>query len=185
MGKLFMIKLVDILLNEDLPRVKWVDLDNKKTKEYAEDIFNLINTAYTSIGGHSNYKSSNDVVGAESDADYEVINLDDDSEIDAVSVSKKKLAGNKFVATGHDNSSLAKSAVMNHKADILKKSGNFIEVSGRIKDILIGKGVPIVTDKATIEKALKGKDIEINKDGSYRRKIAGEWHEKVLLGNPL
>ena len=84
-----MIKLVDILLNEDLPKGKWVDLDNKKTKEYAEDIFNLINTAYTSIGGHSNYKSSNDVVGAESDADYEVINLDDDSEIDAVSVSKK------------------------------------------------------------------------------------------------
>ena len=29
-----MIKLVDILLNEDLPKGKWVDLDNKKTKEY-------------------------------------------------------------------------------------------------------------------------------------------------------
>jgi|TARA_Y100000034_G_scaffold112186_1_gene145914 hypothetical protein len=172
-------------LLEDLPKGKWVDLDDEETGEYAENIFDLIKIAYASIGGHSNYKSANDVVGAQGDSDYEVINLDDDPDIEAVSVSKKKSSGDKFVATGHDGSKAAKSAVINHKADNLKKPGNFIEVSGRIKDILLGKGVPMVTDEETIETALKGKDIKMNKDGSYRRKIAGKWHEKILLGNPL
>lgn len=173
-------------LYEDLPKGKWVDLDNIEQDEYADEIFDLIQTAYASIGGHANYNSSDDVIGSEGNSDYEVINLDDNpSDIEAVSVSKKKTAGDKFVATGHDGSKIAKSAVVNHKADELKKSGHFIEVSGKIKDILLGKGVPMVTDEATIEKALKGKDIKMNKDGSYRRKIGGTWHEKVLLGNPL
>ncbi len=43
----------------------------------------------------------------------------------------------------------------------------------------------MVTDEKTIEKALKGKDVEMNDDGSYQRKIAGKMHTKVLLGNPL
>tara|TARA_R110002050_G_scaffold277250_1_gene422860 strand:- start:212 stop:766 length:555 start_codon:yes stop_codon:yes gene_type:complete len=172
-------------LNEDLPKGKWVDLDDVDQSKYAENIFDLIKTAYASIGGHSNYSSSDDVVGSEGNSDYEVINLDDDPDIEAVSVSKKKSAGNKFVATGHDGSKIAKSAVVSHKADELKKPGYFIEVSGRIKDILLGKGVPMVTDEKTIEKALKGKDVEMNDDGSYQRKIAGKMHTKVLLGNPL
>ncbi len=49
----------------------------------ASDIFNLINTAYAPIGGNVNYKSAADVLGAEADADYEVINIDDDPEPDA------------------------------------------------------------------------------------------------------
>jgi hypothetical protein len=172
-------------LFEDLPKGKWVNLDDVEQSEYAENIFDLIKTAYASIGGHSNYQSSTDVVGSEGDADYEVINLDDNPDIEAVSVSKSKQSGDKFVATGHDGSKIAKSAVVNHKADELKKSGHFIEVSGRIKDILLGKGVPMVTDEETIRRALKGKEIEMNDDGSYQRKIAGKAYTKVLLGKPL
>ena len=138
-------------LFEDFPKGKWVDLDDIEQSEYAENIFDLIKTAYASIGGHSNYQSSTDVVGSEGDADYEVINLDDDPDIEAE----------------------------------LKKSGHFIEVSGRIKDILLGKGVPMVTDEETIRRALKGKEIEMNDDGSYQRKIAGKAYTKVLLGKPL
>lgn len=172
-------------LYEDLPKGKWVDLDDVDQGEYAENIFDLIKTAYASIGGHSNYQSPTDVVGSEGGADYEVINLDDDPDIEAVSVSKKKSAGDKFVATGHDGSKIAKSAVVNHKADKLKKSGHYVEVSGRIKDIMLGKGVPMVTDEDTIKKALKGKEIEMNDDGSYQREIAGKMYTKVLLGKPL
>jgi len=172
-------------LYEDLPKGKWIDLDDVDQGEYAENIFDLIKTAYASIGGHSNYQSPTDVIGSEGDADYEVINLDDDPDIEAVSVSKKKPAGDKFVATGHDDSKVAKSVVVNHKADKLKKSGHYVEVSGRIKDIMLGKGVPMVTDEDTIKKALKGKEIEMNDDGSYQRKIAGKMYTKVLLGKPL
>ena len=66
----------------------------------------------------------------------------------------------------------------------MRKSGYYIEVSGKIKDILIAKGVPIVTDPEIIKRVLKGKEIELNYDGSYQREIGGDLHTKVLLGNP-
>ena len=102
-----------------------------------------------------------------------------------IGVSKKGPGGTKFTATGHDGSSEAKSKVVNHKADLLKQSGYYIEVSGKIKDVLVAKGAPIVKDPEVIKKVLAGKEIEkFNEDGSYVRKIGGHSHEKVMLGNP-
>ena len=173
------------LKEAELPKGKWVDLNDKETEEEKETIFDLISNAYAQIGGHPNYNSPDNVTGSEGDADYVVIDLDDDPEIDAVSVSKEKSAGTKYVATGHDGSRAAKSAMINHKANNLKSSGYFIEVSGKIKDILVAKGVPVITDKETIEKVMKGKDIKLNDDGSYERSIGGQKHTKILLGNPL
>ena len=92
-------------LLEELPKNQWVDLNKKETEEFSGDIFDLINTAYASIGGNLNYTSADDVTGAQGDANYEVIDIDDDPEIDAVVVSKKKPAGNKMAALGHDGSS--------------------------------------------------------------------------------
>jgi len=172
-------------LLEDLPKNKWVELSKQDLEDYKDDIFGLIQTAYSYIGGHSNYKSANDVIGSEGSSDYEVINLDDDPDIDAVNVSKKSVGGTKFVATGHDGSSTAKRQVITHKIEKLKKPGFYIEVSGKIKDILVNAGVPIVTDEDTIRKVLKGKEIEINNDGSYNRYIGNQMHTKVLLGKPL
>ena len=45
--------------------------------------------------------------------------------------------------------------------------------------------MPQVKDKATIEKALPGKEIMMNDDGSYRRKIGGKFYEKVMMGTPI
>jgi hypothetical protein len=139
-------------LLEELPKGQWIDLNKQETEKYAGDIFDLINTAYASIGGNLNYKNANDVTGAEGDADYEVIDIDGDPKPDAVLISKKKEAGNKLTAMGHDGSSDAKSKSITKQVDMLKQSGNYIEVSGRIKDILLGKGVPVVTDKSLLKK---------------------------------
>ena len=68
---------------------------------------------------------------------------------------------------------------------MLKQPGNYIEASGKLKDILSSKGVPIVTDKETIEKVMKGKTIEMNDDGTYQRYISGKQYTKTLMGNPL
>ena len=172
-------------LLEELPKGQWVDLDKQETEEFAGNIFDLIDPAYASIGGNLNYKSANDVTGAEGDADYEVIDIDGDPEPDAVLVSKKKKAGNKLTALGHDGTSDAKSKSLNKQADMLKQPGNYIEVSGRIKDILLSKGVPVVTDKATIEKVMGNKAMDIQDDGSYTRYIGGKQTQKILLGKPL
>ena len=163
----------------------WLTLTDEEKDEFAEEIFDLINTAYTPIGGHPNYKSPDDVVGAEGEANYMVIDLDDDDEIDAVKVDKNRAGGNKSVAMGHDNSPKAKSAAINITAIMLKEPGHYIEVSGKLKDILMSKGVPVVTDKDTIERVMKGKNIEMNDDGTYSRYIGGEKHTKTLMGNPL
>ena len=171
-------------LLEELPKDQWVDLDKKETEEFSGDIFDLINTAYASIGGNLNYSSADDVTGAQGDSNYEVINIDDDPEIDAVIVSKKKEAGNKIAAMGHDNSSIAKSKTINKQVDLLKTPGNYVEVSGKIKDILLAKGVPVVTDKATIEKVMGKKAMDIQDDGSYTRYIGGKETRKILLGKP-
>ena len=163
---------------------QWANLTKDEQDEFADEIFNLISNAYSDIGGNPNYKSSSDVVGAEADATYMVIDLDDDPDFDAVKVSKSKAAGNKSVAMGHDGSKPAKSAAVNITAIMLKQPGHFIEVSGKLKDILISKGVPVITDEETIRKALKGKEITMNDDGTYSRSIGGEMHTKTLMGNP-
>jgi len=163
----------------------WIDLTPKEQDEFADEIFDLIDNAYSPIGGHPNYKSPTDVVGDEGDANYMVIDLDDDDDFDAVKVDKNKEAGNKAVAMGHDGSPKAKSAAINITALMLKEPGHYVEVSGKLKDILIAKGVPVVTDKETIEKVMKGKSIEMNDDGTYSRYIGGEKHTKTLMGNPF
>jgi len=175
----------NILLQEELPKNQWIDLSDKEKEEYASDIFTLINTAYAPIGGNINYKSASDVLGAEADADYEVINLDDDPRPDAVSAYKKQPAGNKLAAIGHDGSPEAKSKIINHYADLLKKKGYYLEVSGKLKDILLAKGAPVVTDPEIIKKVLKGKELKMNDDGTYERYLAGELRTKTLIGNPI
>ena len=179
-----MIKLIDLLNEIDIPKNKWTTIPSSELKDYDDEIFNLISTAYAPIGGHPNYKSAGNVSGSESDAEYEIIDLDDDPEIDAVSAAKPKAAGKKFTATGHDGSSAAKSKVVNHKADQLKSGGYYVEVSGKIKDIFKAKGVEAIDDEELVRKVLKGKEIEWLGNGEYKRTIGGKEFTKALMGKP-
>ena len=180
-----MIKLLSLLKEIEIPKNQWTTIPSSELKDYDEEIFNLISTAYAPIGRHPNYKSSGDVSGSESNAEYEVIDLDDDPEMDAISVTKDKSAGKKFVATGHDNTKTSRSKVVNHKADRLKSSGYFIEVSGKLVDILIAKGVEPVNDEEIVRKVLQGKTIEWLGNGKYQREIGGKLFTKMLLGKPV
>ncbi len=179
-----MIKLLNLLSENtnSLPKNKWVTLSSSEVKQFEDEIFDLVNNAYKSIGGHPNFKSKSDVKnGADS---YVVIDLDDDSSIDALSGIKKGTGGSKFVATGHDGERASKSAAINHKVDKLKKSGYYIEVSGKMEDILRGKGLSPITDKNIVSKALKGKDINWLGDGYYQRKIGSKSFTKIMFGKP-
>ena len=172
-------------LKEDFTKNVWVDLDKEEQSEFADEIFDLIDNAYAPIGGHPNYKSPDNVVGSEGEAFYSAIDLDDDPDIDAIAVDKKRVGGLKSVAMGHDGTSDAKRAAINIQAIMLKKPGHYIEVSGKLLDIFKSKGVPVVTDEEDIRRILKGKEIKMNDDGSYDRRIGGDLHTKVLMGNPL
>ena len=175
-----MIKLVDLLNEFDIPKNEWKPISKGELKDIEKQILDLINNAYSSIGGHPNYKSVSDLAGS----DYEVIDLDDDPQIDAVTVTKQRSGGIKHVGLGHDGSSPGKRAAIGHTIDQLGKSGNYIEASGAVENILRKANVTQVTDEETIRKALKGKEIKVYDDGSYDRILGGKKYRKTMFGIP-
>jgi len=180
-------KLLKILAEREIetPFKKnvWRPLTPVELVKAKELIYKLIDNAYKPIGGHPNVKGADDI-GPEVGDMFAVIDVDQDPQPDAVAVTKRRAGGTKHVAMGHDGGGKAKSAAVNHTASSLKKTGHYIEVSGKILDILKAKGVDIVDDEETIKRALKGKEIEMHPDGSYDRIIGGEKHRKVMMGKP-
>jgi hypothetical protein len=175
-----MIKLIDLLNELDIPKNTWKPISSSEVKDLEKEILDLIQNAYGPIGGHPNYKSVSDIAGS----DYEVIDMDDDDDIDAVTVTKERQGGTKHVGMGHDGSSPAKRSTIGHTIDSLDIKSNYIEASGKMADILKSANVIQVTDKDTIQRALKGKKIEIYDDGSYSRYLGGKKYIKVMFGKP-
>lgn len=162
---------------------KWVPFSSAEIDDIKKELFALVKTAYAPIGGHANIKSPNDL--KDEGDEFEVIDLDNDPDIDAVSISKNKPPfGKKFTATGHDGSSAAKSQLVKHKVALLKKKGHYIEASGKMQDVLLGKGLRPITDEDLVRKILKGKEITWNGDGSYMRRIGADNHVKMMFGRP-
>jgi hypothetical protein len=180
------IRLRDLLTEREdyfeIPKNKWAPILRSELPRFKAIIYDLIATAYTPIGGHSNVKDKEDLPD-EGDF-FDVIDVDGDDEIDAVTVAKYKSSGKKFVALGHDGSSAGKSAAVNHQVDKLKKGGYYVEVSGKMRDIFMAKGLVPVTDEDVVRRALKGKELKWNGDGSYDRKIGGAMHTKMMFGKP-
>ena len=175
-----MIKLVDILNEIVPPKNTWFPLSKEEVKDVEKQILDLINNAYGSIGGHPNYKSVGDLAGS----DYEIIDLDDDPDLDAVTVTKQRAGGTKHVGIGHDGTSPGKRGAIGRTIDQLDEPSNYIEASGAIENILRKAGVVQVTDEETIRKALKGKEIKIYDDGTYDRILGGKKYRKTMFGKP-
>jgi hypothetical protein len=175
-----MIKLVDILNEIVPPKNIWFPLSKGEIKDVEKEILDLIQNAYAPIGGHPNYKSVSDLAGS----DYEIIDLDDDPELDAVSVTKKRAGGIKHVGIGHDGTNPSKRGAIGRTIDKLDEPSNYIEASGAIENILRKANVTQVTDEETIRKALKGKEIEMYDDGSYDRVLGGKKYRKTMFGKP-
>ena len=170
-------KLLNILLENN-----WRPLSSAEVENEKDELFKMIDNAYAPLGGHPNVNNPGDIKSA---ADgYEVIDLDDDPENDAAIMSKQRAGGTKLVGMGHDGSKPARSAAVAQTVKSLNKNGFYIEVSGKIFDILKAKGVAIVNDEETVKKALKGKEIVWHGDGSYDRVIGGKKIRKVMMGKP-
>lgn len=181
-----MIKLRDIL-NESSIKIRkneWVPIKNSELGDLKKQIFDLIQNAYASIGGHVNIKTPADL-SDEGDI-FNVIDIDDDADVDAVVFQKNKKPGSKFVGMGQDGSKPAKIAAITYQADKLKEPGHYIEVSGAMKDVLVRSGLTPITDEKIVLKALEGKKIsDFNKEtGEYTRELAGHNHTKIMFGKP-
>ena len=169
-------------MKKPLPKKKWVKVSGADLDAYKEAIVAMIQNAYKSIGGHPNYNHAADISTSGAQA-WELIDIDSDPDPDAVNVSKKKNAGTKLVGTGHDGTSDAKRAVVKRKLNLLTKTGYYIEVSGRMLDIMKGSA-PVVKDEKVIRNVLKGKQIIWLGKGLYKRKIGGKIYTKMMFGKP-
>jgi len=176
---------VDILKGR---KNKWITLSKSDIKDISSEIFDWISIAYAPIGGHLKYSSPNDV---ESIQFAEIVDLDTDPEADLILFGKETRYGIKMIGVGHDGEKLSKRTYIQKSVDSLKKGGGYTyaEVSDKIADIFISKGVQVISDEATIRKVL-GKDIEYHGElkgkqgyGWYSRKIAGKKKAKILIGN--
>ena len=183
---------------------KWVDIPaddfdhDPENIDLTDEVFKLIDTAYSKIGGHFDFQNPSHVPGA---ADVWMgVDLDDDPDLDAVRFGKTKPHGVKLTGTGHDGSRAAKAAYLQKTADMLYEPGHYAEMSKAIAHIMITRyGVPYVTDQETVQRVLgPEKPIEwLGSEGPihceecgqysgwYTRPIEGHEGElKIMLGNP-
>lgn len=172
-------------------RNKTIKFDAKKYPELEDEFFDLISVAYAELGGHAKIKSPKDVF---SDPDWnywEGIDIHGDNNFDMIMFGQKTNYGIKYSGVGHDGSSAAKREYISARGKELKKLGYYIEVSGKIAEILLNSyDVPVVTDPIIIEKVL-GKTVEfigtiegMPGNGWYSRILGGHSHNKILLGRP-
>jgi hypothetical protein len=156
--------------------------------EVLDEVFDLISSAYSSIGGHLKIRGADDLLN---EANYfELVDLDDDPQADAAILGKRK-RGVKQTAMGHDQSKAAKQAIIRRKVEQLSMPGYYAEVSGRIAEILLTAGVPTIRDAQTVRELL-GKPItwvgEVDAfpgvEGWYSREIGGHPETKIIVGLP-
>lgn len=174
----------------------WVELSQSDLEEHPEiydEIFSIIDQSYAYIGGHANYRSANAVRSSDISL-FALIDLDDDREVDAASMSKRTEFGQKKLASATDGTKAAKSALKTQIGKELTTPGYYAEVSDTMAKVALSRGAKTVSDENVVRKILAGKDIEWfgeNPDGEfpgtygwYRRSIGGEDHVKIMVGLP-
>jgi len=165
---------------------EWDTLTTKQVHDNTDvqhDIFNIINAAYAPLGGHPDFSNSTSVPADNNITD--VIDTDAPDDVDAAILSKTTPFGKKMTTIASDGGAEAKREVLKKAVDILNTPGSYVEASGKLLDILVARGAPVVKDEATVRHVLRGKEIQWQgDDGSYSRKIGGKTHTKKMLGKP-
>lgn len=190
-----MIKLLDLLNEMEYPKGEYVQVtDSSELEDIQYQLFDLIQTSYSSIGGHVKIKSPSDISN-QSLTYWKVADIDADPELDVVSFGKNTSHGTKHTGMGHDGDRSNIKNLLRHKTSLLKTPGNYVEVSGAAFKSFVGfGGVATVDDEETVRNILSGKNIEWHgahptdstKSGGgwYTRDIGGSPHTKIMAGIP-
>lgn len=192
-----MISLKSLLEIAGFPKGKYVDVSSISDRsDIADDLYDLIDTAYKPLGGHVKFRSVKDVLNQETDV-WSAADIDADPELDVVAFGKKTPFGIKHTGMGHDGDKSNIKDLLIKTTKQLKTRGNYIEVSGPAFNAFVVKGgVPTVDDEHIVRKVLgsKGKDIvwfgthpekpNLPGEGWYGRKIGGGYHIKIMAGIP-
>lgn len=190
-----MIKLKDLLSEDKYPKNKFFTItSSNELQQLADNLYDLVMTSYSSIGGHPSVRSSSDVNSSGINT-WVVADVDNDPEIDVTAFAKKRAGGSKFVGIGHDGEKPNIKKLLTKMTTLLKKKGNYMEVSGdAFRTFAVRGNVPIIEDEKLVRKVLKGKGItwygkhpkkDLPGNGWYGRNIEGLGVSiKTLIGNP-
>jgi hypothetical protein len=171
-----------------------VEFNPQEHPEIDEELFDLIKKAYSEIGGHAKIKSPKDIL-KNTEWNYWVgQDIHNDPDFDLIIFGSKTPYGIKFSGIGHDGTKDAKRTALGIMSTKSNEIGHFMEVSGKMADIMIKKfGANPINDKEKVEKIL-GKSVKwighsndqeySYIDGWYMRKIGDHFHTKILVGKP-
>ncbi len=161
------------------PKNTYVNLHSSEVVEYADNIIELIKTAYTKKGGNLEFKNAGDL--RNSDLNYWIAtDINDNPDADVLFGGKKTHAGTKMTVVAQDGSPEARKETVKKLIELMRTRGFYAELD---VDMVSKFGLKPIKNEAEIRKVLN-KDIKYNSDGSYDRKIAGENHTKMLVGIP-
>ena len=182
-----MIKLVDLLL-EDYPKGEYIPLGDEEKKQAQQDLFDLIDNAYKSIGGHVKFKKPSDVMDPELQY-WRAADLDDDPELDVVYFGKVTPYGVKHTGIGHDGDRSSIKNLLIRKSKELGTPGNYVEISGPAFDSFVGKGgVPPIEDEEKVRAILgpkRGAELEWHGKHPKGTKSGNGWYTRTIGGQKL
>jgi uncharacterized protein len=175
-------------------RGKIIKFDHKKYPELAKEFYDLIQIAYKEIGGHVKIRKPDDIYSDPKWNWWAGKDIHGTNDLDLIMFGQKNNFGIKFSGVGHDGERDSKKEYLKDRSVDLKKLGYYVEVSGKLADILINKyNVPVVDDQETVKDVL-GKPVvwegshpdDKSRPGKgwYTRYLAGKPHTKILLGRP-
>jgi hypothetical protein len=177
-----MIKLKSLLheaFADVYPKNKYITLKSKDISDYADELIDLIDIAYKEKGGNLELKSAGDL--RNSDLTYWIAkDFDDDPNIDIAIGGKKTKYGTKLTVLGQDGERQSRKESIQQMIKLMKTKGFYAEMDS---DLAEKFGLAIINDENLIQRVLN-KEIKFHSDGTYDRKIQGEYHTKVLVGIP-
>lgn len=144
---------------------RWIQLiDDNKIDELKDNLYILINNAYSRIGGNNVIKSPDDIFKRNY---WEAIDIDDDPDADSIIFGRKTDFGIKITGIGHDGKRSSKKVLINKLKNQLNKKGYYMEASGKLLDTL-NMNVNYIKDYKIINKILGDNIIYID-DGYYKK----------------
>lgn len=161
------------------------DQDTQKKEEYLDQVWNILQESYKSIGGLANISDADELLNSE----YIWKMVTKNKKVLAVQLYKTKGGGRKIFCGGCLGTPEGKSAFYKLASEDVKRLERdaWAEVSGSMEGVYIFKlgATPIPADVS--EKILNdmGKSIiSVSDDGfHYTRKIGGKPYEKIMFGN--
>ena len=179
---------------------EWLDVPEEELAVHTpeididDEVFELVSTAYSGIGGNLKIQGPEHLPAGYTF--WDMTDVDDSDDPDAVVFGKMRGPNLKIGGIGHDGGK-GKRVAITRLIELLKQPGTFAEISGRMADILIGAGVPVITDPAVVKDIVRKpiewvggnpkNDYGPGTDGWYMRSYAtpdggSSSHMKIIVG---